>query len=178
MNLDEKLVSSKPVYEGKYLNVKIDEFKLPNEKIVSREIVERPDAACVVALTENREVLMVRQFRAPYKQVMLEIPAGKLDEGEEPYAAMVRELREETGAIGKNYRSMGKLYMTPGYADEIIYMYLCDVAEIKEAQPDEDEFLELVKIPLNQAVEQVLSGEIVDAKTCVAILKAHLILNK
>lgn len=178
MDLEEKFVSSKTVYEGEFSRVRIDEVKLPNEKIATREIIERPNAVCVVALTKEGEILLVRQYRCPFKQVLLEVPAGKIDKGENPDAAVARELLEETGAVGQNYQSLGGLYMTPGFCDEIIYLYLCEVREFKAAQPDEDEFLQVEKVPLKQAVAMVLSGEIVDAKTCTAILKANLILAK
>lgn len=178
MDLDERFLSSEYVYKGKFSNVRIDTVNLPNGKNVTREIIERPDAVCVVALTKEDEILLVKQYRCPFRKVLLEVPAGKIDENEKPDDAVARELKEETGAIGKNYKNLGNLYMTPGFCDEIIHLYLCDVKEIKKSQPDEDEFLEVIKMPLHQAVQMILNGEIVDAKTCTAIMKAYLILGK
>lgn len=178
MDLEEKFVKSEYAYNGKYSNVRIDKVKLPNGKIATREIIERPNAVCVVAITKKDEILLVKQYRCPFKSVLLELPAGKIDENEDPDTAVRRELKEETGAAGKNYRNMGRLYMTPGFCDEIIYMYLCEVEEIKKAQPDEDEFLEVIKMPLKEAVDMILNGKIVDAKTCASIMKAYLILGK
>lgn len=177
MNLEEKYISSEYLYKGKYSNVRIDTVKLPNEKITTREIIERPNAVCVVALTRENKILLVKQYRCPFKRVLLEVPAGKIDENEDAEAAIKRELKEETGAVGKNYKNLGKLYMTPGFCDEIIYLYMCEVEKVESTQPDEDEFLEVVKMPLDEAVSMVLKGEIVDAKTCAAIMKTHLILN-
>ncbi len=177
MSLEEKYIRSEYLYKGKYSNVRIDTVKLPNEKITTREIIERPSAVCVVALTRENEILLVKQYRCPFKSVLLEVPAGKIDKNEEPEDAIKRELKEETGAVGMNYKSLGKLYMTPGFCDEIIYLYMCEIEKIEKTQPDEDEFLEIVKIPFETAISMVLRGEINDAKTSAIIMKAKLALE-
>ena len=121
--------------------------------------------------TEQNEVLLVRQFRYPYKEVLLELPAGKLEKGEDPFEAVKREQMEETGTTGENYISLGNLYPSPGYCGEIIRIWACRVAQKGEMHLDEDEFLEVERIPLDKAVEMVLNNEIPDSKTQVGILK-------
>ena len=125
------------------------------------------------ALTPENELLFVRQFRYPYSEVLLELPAGKRDRTEAPLECGKRELREETGAIGTGYLSLGKLYPSPGYCGEIIHLYVCRVESFGSQNPDEDEFLKVERIPLNRAAEMVLNNEIPDAKTQVAVLKTQ-----
>lgn len=172
MNLHEKTVSQDVRFRGHVINLRVDDILLPNDNPATREVVEHPGGVCVAALTDERELLFVRQFRYPYGEVLLELPAGKLDRGgEDPLEAGKRELREETGAVANRYRSLGKLYPSPGYCDEIIHLYLAEDLLFGESDPDEDEFLECERIPLDRAVEMVLQNEITDAKTQVAILK-------
>ncbi|MBQ7038290.1 MAG: NUDIX hydrolase [Clostridia bacterium] len=172
MNLHEKTVSQDVRFRGHVINLRVDDILLPNGNPATREVVEHPGGVCVAALTDERELLFVRQFRYPYGEVLLELPAGKLDRGgEDPLEAGKRELREETGAVANRYRSLGKLYPSPGYCDEIIHLYLAEDLSFGESDPDEDEFLECERIPLDRAVEMVLQNEITDAKTQVAILK-------
>ncbi len=175
MNLYEKTVSQDVRFRGYVINLRVDNILLPNGNPATREVVEHPGGVCVAALTDQNELLFVRQFRYPYSEVLLELPAGKLDRGgEDPLEAGKRELREETGAVANNYRSLGKLYPSPGYCDEIIHLYLATGLTFGESEPDEDEFLECERIPLDRAVQMVLQNEITDAKTQVAILKvAH-----
>lgn len=177
MNLNEKQIKSEYIYKGKIIKVRVDDALLPNGKTSKREVVEHGGGVTVVPLTENNEVLMVEQFRYPYMEVVLEIPAGKRDSGEDPLACGKRELKEETGATAESYEVLGELYPSPGYCGEIIYMYLAKGLSYGETDPDEDEFLNIKKIPLEKAVEMVLSGEIKDAKTQAALLKTYL-LNK
>ncbi len=177
MNLYEKTVSQDVRFNGHIINLRVDNALLPNGNHATREVVEHPGGVCVAALTAEQELLFVRQFRYPYGEVLLELPAGKLDrDGEDPLEAGKRELREETGAVAENYRSLGKLYPSPGYCDEIIHLYLAQNLSFGESDPDEDEFLECERIPLNRAVEMVLQNEITDAKTQVAVLKVAALL--
>lgn len=177
MNLEEKQLSAEYKFKGKIINLRVDEALLPNGATASREIVEHNGGICIVPLTENNEVLMVEQFRYPYSEVVLEIPAGKRDGDEKPLDGGKRELKEETGATAESYTFLGELYPTPGYCGEIIYMYLARGLSYGETDPDEDEFLNLRKIPLESAVEMIMSGEIKDAKTQVAILKTERLLK-
>ena len=151
---------------------RVDDILLPNGNSSTREVVEHPGGVCIAAMTDKNELLFVRQFRYPYGEVLLELPAGKLDRRcEDPLEAGKRELREETGAVADNYRSLGQLYPSPGYCNEIIHLYLATGLTFGESEPDEDEFLECERIPLDRAVEMVMNNEIADAKTQVAILK-------
>lgn len=172
MNLREETLSQDYKYRGRIVNLRVDEARLPNGGEASREVVEHPGGVCVAALTDDMEVLMVRQFRYPYGEVILEVPAGKRDQGEEdPLVCGKRELREETGAVAARYRFMGELYPSPGYCGEIIYLFLATGLTFTEMDPDEDEFLEPERIPLGKLVDMVLAGEIKDAKTQTLILK-------
>ncbi|MGI6264032.1 MAG: NUDIX domain-containing protein [Acutalibacteraceae bacterium] len=171
MNLTETPVNQSVVYEGKIITVRVDDARLPDGSLAKREVVEHPGGVCVAALTDDEELLFVRQFRYPYAEVVLELPAGKLERGEDPLPAGKRELAEETGATAARYRSLGQLYPSPGYCGEIIYLYYAEGLTFGECHPDEDEFLEAERIPLKEAVDMVLRGEIRDAKTQTAVLK-------
>lgn len=176
MNLEEKQLSKEYVYKGKIINVRKDKALLPNGNTSTREVIEHPGGVCVAALTDNNEVIFVRQFRYPYMEVIPEIPAGKRDkDSEDPLECGIRELKEETGAKAEKFIPLGKLYPSPGYCGEIIWMYAATGLSYGEQQPDDDEFLTVEKIPLDTAVEMILSGEITDAKTQAAVLKLKLL---
>ncbi len=177
MNLYEKTLSSKTVFEGRIITLKNDIVLLPDGNEAGREYIEHPGGVCVVPITDNNEVLMVRQFRYPYKEVVLEIPAGKKDKGEDPFTTGKRELKEETGATASQYIDLGQLYPSPGYCGEIIWMYGAKGLSFGQTNPDEDEFLEVEKIPLKKAVEMIINGEIKDAKTQAAILKINFLID-
>lgn len=174
MNTKETQKSSEYIYKGKIINLRLDCAELPNGKYADREVVEHPGGVGVLPIDQNGDCLLVRQFRYPYFKETLEIPAGKRDKDgdNDPITCGKRELKEETGATAENYMSLGTLYPSPGYTDEVIYMYLATGLTFGQAQPDEDEFINLCRIPLEKAVEMVMSGEIPDSKTQVAILKA------
>ena len=174
MNLEEKTLSQSYPYRGSIINLRLDEALLPNGATARREVVEHPGGVCVAALTDREELLFVRQFRYPYGQVLLELPAGKLSAGEDPLECGKRELREETGAKAQQYLSLGKLYPSPGYCGEIIHLYLATGLCFGDSQPDEDEFLEADRLPLADAAQMVLDGRIADAKTQAAVLKVYL----
>ena len=171
MKLYEKTLASETKFEGRIIKVILDDVELENGKTAKREVVCHNGGVCVAALTENDEVLLVRQFRYPYKEILLELPAGKLEKGEDPFEAMKREQMEETGTMGENYVSLGNLYPSPGYCGEIIRIWACRVSAKGEMHLDDDEFLEVERIPLQKAVEMVLNNEIPDSKTQVGILK-------
>ncbi|MCI8360431.1 MAG: NUDIX hydrolase [Clostridiales bacterium] len=171
MNLKEETLSQDYKYQGRIINLRVDDIRLPNGNPAKREVVEHPGGVCVAALTDDMEVLMVRQFRYPYQEVVLEVPAGKRERGEDPLICGKRELREETGAVAQTYTFMGELYPSPGYCGEVIYLYLATDLTFEAMDPDEDEFLEPERIPLSRLVEMTLSGEIKDAKTQALILK-------
>ena len=171
MKLTEKTLEQNYMYRGKILDFHVDKAELENGRIVKRECVDHHGGVSVAALTEQNELYFVRQYRYPYHEVVLELPAGKLEPGEDPFEAGKRELREETGVVGKEYASLGRLYPSPGYTNEIIYLYACRADTRGADDLDEGEFLEAEKIPLEKAVEMVMSGEIPDSKTQVLVLK-------
>ena len=179
MDLREKQLSSEYKYEGKIINLRRDIALLPDGTEAPREVVEHNGGVCVAALTDEDEVLFVRQFRYPYSQILLEIPAGKRDSlTEDPRECGIRELEEETGAKAETFISLGELYPSPGYCGEIIWMFAAKGLSFGEQHTDEDEFLEVERIPLESAVQMVLSGEITDAKTQTAILKLKLLKDR
>ena len=176
MNLSEKQLSKEYIFNGRVINLRRDTALLPNGKTAIREVIEHNGGVCVAALTDNDEVLMVRQFRYPYFEIVPEIPAGKRDsKDEDPLSCGMRELREETGAVAERFIPLGELYPTPGYCGEIIWMYAATGLTFGEQDTDEDEFLSVERVPLEKAVEMILNGEIKDAKTQTAILKLKLL---
>ncbi len=177
MELTEKRLSTEQIFDGRILHIRRDLVELPDGTQSVREVVDHPGGVCILALDEENQALLVSQFRYPYERVVRELPAGKLEYGEDPDAAAIRELKEETGAAPGEFRSLGELYPSPGYCGEIIRMYLARDLSFGEAHLDADEFLNLERIPFSQLVEQVLSGEIKDAKTIAAVLKAKLLLD-
>ena len=178
MNLKEKQLNAEYLYKGKIIRVRKDQAELPDGTTAIREVVEHNGGVCVCALTDKNEVIFVRQFRYPYMEEILEIPAGKRDSVDEiPLECGKRELKEETGATAKRFISLGELYPTPGYCGEIIWMFAALDLEYGDQDPDDDEFLEVEKIPLDKAVEMILSGEIKDAKTQTAVLKLKYMLD-
>ncbi len=171
MNLTEKGISESYKYRGKIVNMRVDEALLPDGTVAKREVVEHNGGVCVVALTENDEIYLVKQFRYPYKEVIWEIPAGKRDGNENPLLGAIRELKEETGTTADTVLPIGELYPSPGYCGEIIYMFAAKGLHEGQKNLDEDEFLEAEKFPLHRVVDMIMSGEIKDAKTQVAVLK-------
>lgn len=178
MELYEKTLNSKTIYDGKVIHVTLDEIELPNGHNAMREVVNHNGGVCIVAMNDNDEIYFVRQFRYPYREVVLEIPAGKLEKGTTPLENGMRELKEEVGATGKEYRFLGELYPSPGYTSEVIYLYSCKIDALGEDCPDEDEFLRVEKIPIEKAVEMILDNTIKDSKTQTAVLKTYLFRQK
>lgn len=179
MEFFEKTLSAQPIYDGRIIHVHVDDVELENGATAKREVVDHPGGVSVAVLTKENELIFVRQFRYPYKKVLLELPAGKLEPGEDPFEAMKREQTEETGTRGENYVSLGDVYPTPGYCGEIIRLWACrEVGPQQGLHLDEDEFLATERIPLDRAVEMVCNNEIPDAKTQIGVLKtAFLVKN-
>ena len=177
MELTEKTLSSEKIFDGHILHVRRDTIELPDGSKGYREVVDHPGGVCVLALDDENRVLMVSQYRYPYEKVLREIPAGKLEYGEDPAQAAIRELKEETGAVAGDFRPLGELYPSPGYCGEVIRMYLARDLTFGETHLDKDEFLNLERVPFDRLVEEILSGEIRDAKTIAAVLKGKLLLN-
>ncbi|MBP3706243.1 MAG: NUDIX hydrolase, partial [Clostridia bacterium] len=164
MNFEEKQLRYEYKYKGKIVNMRVDDILLPDGKNAKREVIEHPGGVCVAALTDDKKILLVKQFRYPYGEIIYEIPAGKRDrQNEEPLECGKRELREETGATAERYFSLGELYPTPGYCGEIIWMFGATGLSFGNTDPDEDEFITFEAIEIEKVVNMILSGEIKDA---------------
>lgn len=172
MNLTEKTLSVKEIFKGRIITVTHDDVLLPDGKEAKREVVRHPGGVCVAPLTDKNEIIFVRQYRYPYGEVTLELPAGKLERGEDITLAAKRELSEETGAEGELIY-LGEMYPTPGYVDEIIRLFVAPKLSYGDMHTDEDEFIETVKIPLDEAVKMALDGSIKDGKTLILIFKIN-----
>lgn len=173
MDMTEKPINQEYIFKGKIINLRVDDALLPDGTVAKREIVEHPGGVCVAALTENNELMFVEQFRYPYAEVVLELPAGKLEYGEDPRDCAVRELSEETGFSADEMIYLGACCTSPGFSTEVLHIYLALGLHAGESHPDEDEFLDVEKHNLTELSEKVMSGEIDDGKTIVAVLKAE-----
>lgn len=176
--MKEETLKRQDIFKGRIFTVHVDDIRLPDGGESKREVVDHNGGVCVAAFDEENRIYMVRQFRYPYKQLLLELPAGKLEIGEDPFEAMKREQREETGTLGTNYHYLGDIYPTPGYCGEILHVWACRISSYCEQDLDEDEFLEIEKIHIDRAVEMVMNNEIPDAKTQLGILKAADLLKR
>lgn len=173
MNFEEKTLSEKEIYKGRIITLHVDEVELPDGQKATREIVEHSGGVCVAAMTEEKELYFVRQYRYPYKRVLLELPAGKLEKGEDPLEAGIRELEEECGVVADEVISLGTVYPTVAYCSEIIHLFAAKGLKSTKQHLDEDEFLDTEKIKLKKAVEMVMNGEISDSKTVALVLKIN-----
>ena len=169
MELGEKTVRKNYVFRGKIINVRRDDAMLPNGNACTREVVEHPGGACVLAVTEE-SVILVKQFRYAYGEELYEIPAGKLNAGEDPMLAASRELGEETGLVAEELSPVCTLYPSPGYTNEKIYIFEARRAHAGKQHLDEGEFLRVEYLPVEEVKAMIGRGEIRDAKTIVAVL--------
>lgn len=177
MHLQEKKICGDTVYEGKIFTVACDTAELEDGQQVIRNVILHSGGVCVIPVTENNEIFMVKQFRYPFREVTTEIPAGKLEKGESHYDCGKRELLEETGCTCTEYIYLGEIYPTPAYNTEVIHVYLAKGLSYEKQCLDADEFLDVEKIPLADAVKLVMDGKIKDGKTQIAVLKAARILG-
>ena len=174
----EKPLGSECIFDGKIIHVYKDDIELPNGKPAFREVIRHVGGACIIPITDKGEVICVRQYRYPYARMIIEIPAGKLDSKNEDHrSAALRELREETGCSCEKLTYMGQMYGSPAILDEVIYMYMAEGLGDGELDLDEDEFVEVIKIPLDEMYQMVLDNKILDAKTQIAVMKAYAIRN-
>lgn len=176
--LHEHILSEECAWHGRIIDVNRLEVELPNGRRTSRDIVRHPGAAAVVALTSTGKIALVRQYRTALDRVTVEIPAGKLDAGEDPADCARRELREETGFVAGRVRHLTTIASSAGFADELIHIYMATDLELDEACPDEDEFLNVDLVPLGELIDAVLDGKIEDAKTVVGALACDAVAHR
>ena len=174
MDMTEKTLASREVYRGRIIRVREDTVLLPNGKEGRREVVEHPGGVGILAL-DGDDVLLVRQYRYAFSRVLTEIPAGKREPGEEPSVTARRELKEEIGAEAEKWTELGALIASPGCYGEVLYLYMAQELTFGDTHPDEDEFLDVVRMPFDRAVELCMTGELTDAKTVAAVLKGKLL---
>ena len=178
-DLNEVQTGSQEIYDGVIVHLYKDTVQLPNGNPATREVIRHIGAVAVVPVTDDGNVIVERQFRYPLHEVITEIPAGKLDSAaEDRLSAAQRELREETGYTADNWQELGDFHPTPAYCDENITLYLATGLHLGQRELDEDEFLNVVAVPLEELVADIMAGRITDGKTQTAILKAYYLLKK
>ena len=179
---EEKTIHSESIFKGKVISLKVDDVKLPNGETGKREIINHPGAVAVIAITEDNKILFVEQYRKALERSIIEIPAGKMEKGEEPIVTARRELEEETGYTSEDFRFVQAFATSPGFADEVIHIYVAEKLKKLDipVDLDEDEFVELMEVTLEEAEAMVADGKIYDAKTAFAVLwvKMKMILNQ
>ena len=177
-NIMERTIDCKRVFDGLILHIDHVTNVLPNGKTAAREIARHVGASAVVPVDGDGNVWLVKQFRAPIDQILLEVPAGKLDyKGEDRLEAAKRELKEETGLTAGEWTHLSDIVTTPGFSDELISLYLARDLSAGQSHPDDDEFLNVVKLPLNELVAMIARGQVTDAKTICAVLLAEKVVN-
>ncbi len=165
-------LSSETVFDGKLLHVTYDTVQVENGNTSWREVVRHPGAVAILAVLPDGKILMEHQYRYAIGNTLLEVPAGKLDKGEEPLAAAKRELEEETGYQAKNWKQLGSIFTSPGFCDEVIHIFLATDLEKGEQHLDDDEFVELVSYSVPELEEKILKGELYDGKTLAGLMMA------
>lgn len=165
----EKTISSQNIYKGKIITLRVDEVEI-NGKKSKREIIEHCGAVCGVGITKDNKIVLIKQFRKAIEKDLIEIPAGKLEPGEEPFDAIVREFKEETGFDVEAVEFITTFYTTPGFSNELGYLYFLKCTELGDTSFDEDEEIELLLCTKDEAKKMIYSGEIIDAKTILGIM--------
>jgi ADP-ribose pyrophosphatase len=165
----EKTIKSDKLYQGKIINLRIDTVELPNQKYSKREIIEHGGGVAIIAVHDGK-IILVKQYRKAVEKSLYELPAGKLESMEDPIVCAKRELIEETGYEPQNLKFVFNFYSSPGFSNEMIHLFIADRITFVGASPDEDEYIEVVEIPFEDAFRMVSDGEIIDAKTIVGLL--------
>jgi ADP-ribose pyrophosphatase len=169
----EPTLETKRIYEGNIINVRVDTVRMPSGRSATREIVEHSHAVCIVPVDEDGNVLLVRQYRKPAEEAILEVPAGGVEEGEVSEEAVLRELQEETGYTADNLQHLSSFWVAPGWATEFMHAYLATNLRPSKLEGDEDENIEVVRLPFDQAIAMFKTGEIKDGKTIASMLLAQ-----
>jgi ADP-ribose pyrophosphatase len=172
MDLIEKTIETREIFSGRIITVRVDTVTLPNGSQSTREVVEHAEDVAIVALDDKNNIIMVKQYRKPVEKVLMEIPAGIMEINEEPLLSAKRELKEETGFSADHWEKILGYFTTPGFTDEYIHVYLARGLTEGELNLDEDEFVETVRLPLEEAGRMITTGEIVDGKSIIGILSA------
>ncbi len=177
MDLMERRIDGETIYEGRIVRLVVDRARLPDGTVALREVVYHPGGVGILALDPEGNVPLVKQFRYPLQKLLLEIPAGKLEPGEDPVQAARRELSEETGYEAEELIDLGSAVASPGFCDEVLHMYLARGLRPIGQHLDQDEFLDVVTMPFDELVRQVMDGTIIDAKTVTTTLKTKVLLG-
>ena len=175
MKYYEKELNKNVIFQGNIIDMEKYDIELPNKKKATREVIRHPGAVGIIVIDDENKIWLVEQYRFPISNTLLEIPAGKIDKDESPEETAKRELQEETGIISEDLISLGKIYTTAGFSDEVIYLYLAKNITISAQNLDEDEFLDIIKIDYNDFKNKILSNEITDSKTLAAFARYELL---
>ena len=178
MDLYEKTIESKLIYDGSFISLKVDKVLLPDGKTSQRAIVLHSGAAVIVPVDQENNVVLIKQFRKPIEKVIIELPAGKLNKNEDPLECAKRELEEETGLRAQEFIKLTEIYTTPGFSNEVIHVYLARGLSQGSSHTDSDEFVEVFKVSLDEAILMVKNGEVKDAKTIIGLLLAKMYLEE
>jgi len=177
-SLSEDTIETKRIYEGSIINVRVDTVRLPNGNSARREVVEHSHAVCIVPIDDDGNVVLVRQYRKPAEEALLEVPAGGVEEGEVSEEAVLRELQEEIGYTAGKLVHLSSFWVAPGWATEFMHAYLATELTPSRLDPDEDENIQVVRVPFDEAVAMFKTGEIKDMKSVAAMLLAQPLLPK
>ncbi|MCG3089995.1 NUDIX hydrolase [Sporosarcina cyprini] len=174
MSHTEKTVTSRTIYEGRVISLRVEDVELPDGKLAKRELVKHPGAVAILAVTAEGKLVLVRQFRKALERTLVEIPAGKIEPGEDKRITAIRELEEETGYRAEQFEYIQSFATSPGFADEVIHLYVAtDLKKVENpAAGDEDEFIDILECTIEEAEQLVSDGQVFDAKTLYAILYA------
>jgi len=177
MNFTEKTLNSQTVYDGKIIKVLKDDVEVADGHKSFREVVKHSGGVVILAIHDDK-IIFVKQFRYPMKDILLELPAGKLERGEDPFLAAQRELEEETGYCADKWTNLGFVYTSPGYSDEKLYLYKCENLHFTKCHPDVGEILQPLEINIDDAIKMINNGEINDAKTLCAFYRGNILCQK